>query len=58
MDRVDFGLHVDPELVPDPWVIANGFTDALAELMEAGGLGPPTPVEDPLGFDTGAEALG
>ena len=53
MDRVDFGLHVDPELVADVWSIADGFHDALAELMEAGGLGSPTVVEDPLGFDSG-----
>ena len=53
MDRLDFGLHVDPELVPDPEAISSGFTDALSELMEAAGLGPPTVVEDPLGFDSG-----
>ncbi|MGI9602882.1 MAG: WS/DGAT/MGAT family O-acyltransferase [Acidimicrobiales bacterium] len=53
MDRLDFGLHVDPDLVPDAASIADGFTAALGELMEAGGLGSPTVVEDPLGFDTG-----
>ena len=50
MDRIDFGLHVDPELVPDVWRIAEGFTVALAELLEVGDLGPVTVVEDPLGF--------
>jgi hypothetical protein len=49
MDRVDFGLHVDPDLVPDPWRIAGAIPEALAELMAAAGLGEPTPVEDPLG---------
>ena len=47
-ERLDFGLHVDPDLVPDPWVIADGVTLAMAELMEASGLGAPTPVELPL----------
>jgi WS/DGAT/MGAT family acyltransferase len=58
MDRVDFGLHVDPELVTDVWSIADGFRDALAELMEAGELGSPTVVEDPLGFDSGKRRSG
>jgi len=50
MDRVDFGLHVDPDLVPDPWMIAEEFPRALAELMAAADLGEPTPIEDPLGM--------
>ena len=58
MDRIDFGLHVDPELVADPWSISDGFLDALAELMEAGKLGKPTVVEDPLGFDSGPRRTG
>lgn len=49
MDRVDFGLHVDPDLVPEPGLIARALPEALAELMLAAGLGTPTPVEDPLG---------
>jgi diacylglycerol O-acyltransferase len=49
-DRVDFGLHVDPDLIEDPWVIAAGFPAALAELMDAAGLGPPTPVADAFGL--------
>ena len=47
-ERLDFGLHVDPDLVPDPWLLAEGIAEALAELLEASGLGEPTPVEDPL----------
>ncbi|NNE75021.1 MAG: wax ester/triacylglycerol synthase family O-acyltransferase [Acidimicrobiales bacterium] len=53
MDRVDFGLIVDPDLVPDHWDIADGFHDALAELMAAAELGKPTVVEDPFGNDSG-----
>lgn len=49
-DRADFGLHVDPHLVPDPWQIADGIPAALAELMTAARLGPPAPVEDPFGL--------
>lgn len=48
MDRLDFGLHVDPDLVPDPWAIADAIPRALAELFEASGLGSPTPVDDPF----------
>ena len=47
-DRLDFGFHVDPDLVPDPWLVADGVTESLAELMEASGLGAPTPVDDPF----------
>jgi len=46
VDRVDFGLTVDPDLVEDPWEIADGIPDALVELMEAAGLGKPTPIHD------------
>jgi diacylglycerol O-acyltransferase / wax synthase len=49
-DRVDFGLHVDPDLVEDPWAIADAIHDALAQLMAAAGLGTPTPVEDAFGI--------
>jgi hypothetical protein len=48
MDRMDFGVQVDPDLVPDPWVIAEGIPAALAELMEKSNLGSPTPVDVPL----------
>jgi WS/DGAT/MGAT family acyltransferase len=33
IDRVDFGLTSDPDLLEDPWEIADGIKDALAELM-------------------------
>lgn len=49
MDRLDFGVHVDPDLVPDPWLLTDQLGASLAELMEASGLGAPTPVEDPFG---------
>ncbi|MGH9276360.1 MAG: WS/DGAT/MGAT family O-acyltransferase [Acidimicrobiales bacterium] len=48
IDRLDFGLTSDPDLLDDPWEIADGIKDALAELMEATGLGKPTPVHDPF----------
>ena len=48
-DRIDFGVNVDPGLVPDPWHIADGLPLALAELLAAAGLDPPVPVEDPFG---------
>ena len=48
MDRLDFGLHVDPDLVPDAWAIADAIPRALTELFEASGLGTPTPVADPF----------
>ena len=37
IDRIDFGLTSDPDLLEDPWEIADGIQDALAELMEAAG---------------------
>jgi len=48
--RVDVGITVDPELVPDPWLIADALPEALADLMCAAGLGDAHPV--PL-FATG-----
>jgi diacylglycerol O-acyltransferase len=41
--QVDFGFTVDPELVPDPWSLADGIPVALAELKEriAGPSGAP-----------------
>jgi hypothetical protein len=48
MDRVDFGVAVDPDLVPDVWIVTEGIKEALADLMEASGLGKPTPVAVPL----------
>ena len=48
IDRLDFGLTSDPDLLEDPWEIADAIKDALAELMDAAGLGKPTPVHDPF----------
>ena len=31
-DQVDFGFLVDPKLIPDPWVFADGVPGALEEL--------------------------
>ena len=50
-DRLDFGITVDPDLVPDPWAVADALKAALAELFEALKLGSPTEVHDP--FDVG-----
>ena len=38
LDSVDFGLQVDPELVPDPWTISDRIPDALEELVKAAGI--------------------
>jgi hypothetical protein len=51
LDRLDFGIHVDPDLVPDSWVIADGVTEAVTELMLASDLGSPTAVHDPFQDD-------
>ena len=48
-DRMDFGLHMDPDLVDDPWELAEGIPMALEELMAAAGLGPPSDVVHPFG---------
>ncbi len=37
LDSVDFGVQVDPELVPDPWRISARVPDALVELGKAAG---------------------
>ena len=49
-DRVDFGVHVDPDLIPDAWAIADAIPRALEEMMRAAGLGEPSPIEDPFGL--------
>jgi diacylglycerol O-acyltransferase len=57
-DRVDFGIHVDPDLIADPWAIAEAIPRALDDLMHTAGLGEPTPIEDPFGLtsdDGGSE---
>ena len=46
IDRIDFGITVDPDIVRDHWAIADGIPAALADLMQATGLGAPTPVHD------------
>jgi WS/DGAT/MGAT family acyltransferase len=48
IDRIDFGITVDPDIVEDPWAFADGIPRALAELMEGADLGPPTEVQDPF----------
>ncbi len=47
-DRIDFGFTVDPDIVTDPWMLADRLPPALAELMDATGLGAPTQVADPF----------
>jgi diacylglycerol O-acyltransferase len=49
-DRIDFGVIADPDLVSDPFLIADGIPAALQELLAAAGLGEPTPVIDPFGL--------
>jgi WS/DGAT/MGAT family acyltransferase len=53
-NRVDFGITVDPDLVQDPWLIADGIHRAHAELVRAAGLGKPTAVADPFSEPTDA----
>jgi WS/DGAT/MGAT family acyltransferase len=48
-DRMDFGLLMDPDLVDDPWELAEGIPMALEELMAAAGLGEPSDVDHPFG---------
>jgi len=48
-NRIDFGVHVDPDLVPDPWQLAHLLPDALEALMREAKLGRPTPVIDAFG---------
>jgi diacylglycerol O-acyltransferase / wax synthase len=50
--RFDFGIHVDPDLVPEPWDLAAAVQRSLAEWMDAAGIGAPTPVRDPFGLET------
>ena len=46
--QIDIGITVDPELVPDPWLVADTLRDALESLMRAAGVEdrPPT-MDDP-----------
>ena len=48
-NRIDFGVHVDPDLVPDPWLLSHLLPDALEALMREAKLGRPTPVIDAFG---------
>lgn len=47
-DRIDFGITVDPDMVPRAYRIGELLQVSLAELLKAAGLGDPTPVEDPF----------
>jgi diacylglycerol O-acyltransferase len=49
IDRLDFGLAADSELVPDIWDLAELLPESLAELMDESGLGEPTPVVNAFG---------
>ncbi len=43
-DHVDFGFVVCPEIVQDPWLLADATSGALAELQKAAAdIGPSTP---------------
>lgn len=37
VDKIDFGITCDPELVPDAWAIAEGLDDALREYLQLAG---------------------
>ncbi len=45
MNRVEFGFTVDPDLIPDPWYIADGIPIALEQLKQASALAPETAVK-------------
>jgi WS/DGAT/MGAT family acyltransferase len=51
-ERVDFGLHVDPDLIEDPWDIADAIPNALRDLLQAADLGEPTEVADAFGMSS------
>jgi hypothetical protein len=44
--RLDFGLTVDPDIVPKAHLMAEAIPMALAELMTALGLGPVSEIVD------------
>ena len=50
--RLDFGVHADPQAVPDPFLVADGIPVALRELLASARLGKPTLVVDPFGQPT------
>jgi diacylglycerol O-acyltransferase / wax synthase len=43
-DQVDIGMTIDPELVREPWLVADSVPVALQALMHAAGAGDPHPV--------------
>lgn len=49
VDRIDFGFHVDPDLVPDPWTISAAVPEALEELLDASSLPGPASVANSFG---------
>ncbi len=55
-DRIDFGVVSDPDLLPDPFLIADGIPVALQDLLAAAGLGEATPVIDPFGVRSGTSS--
>ncbi len=57
-DRVDFGVAVDSDLVPDPWLLADELPAAFAELMHAAGLGAVEAVMDPLAVNPRGAPVG
>jgi len=42
--QVDIGVTVDPDLVPDPWLVAEALPEALRDLMRAADLSDPQSV--------------
>ena len=57
LDRVDFGFTVDPELVPDPWYLAEGVPIALEELKDAAGIDRSVPLRpEPSGDEPDSSA--
>lgn len=52
IDRIDFGITVDPDIVKDPWDLADGIPAELEELMDATGLGATAVVQDPFALES------
>lgn len=46
VDRIDFGITIDPDLVRSSDELTDDLPFALQELLDAAGLGPAEPVED------------
>jgi WS/DGAT/MGAT family acyltransferase len=47
MDRIDFGLVVDREMVPDPWLMIDALRDELAQLVALAGEQAPAEEQSP-----------